>query len=74
MHNDTIEKKITMSELFSRSEECSMWNLVIECRKFFMRDQRIDENIDLYVTELKNLASKHEFEEIHERSMIFGLQ
>ena len=51
----------------------SKWILIIERKKFFTCDQRIDENIDSYVTELKNLVSSCEFDEIHESMTTFRI-
>ena len=73
--NDTDEDQITVTELFRKFEEYCFpnRNLITERRKFFKRDQRIDKNIDSYVTELKNLALTCEFGEIHKGMMTFRI-
>ena len=72
---DTVADNITVSELFRKFEEYCIpkRNLIIERRKFFKRHQRVDENIDSYVTELKNLASSCEFGEIREGMITFRI-
>ena len=73
--NKTDEDQIPVTELFRKFEEYCIpkRNLIIERRKFFKRDQRIDENIDSYVIELKNLALTCEFGEIRESMMTFRI-
>ena len=39
----------------------------IERRKFFTRNQKPEETIDGYITELRNLSSTCEFQDIRER-------
>ena len=73
--NDTDEDQITVTELFRKFEEHCIpkRDLITERRKFFERDQRINENVDSYVFELKNLASTCEFGQIHEGMMTFRI-
>ena len=48
-------------------------NLVIERRKFFTRNQQPDETIDGYITELRNLSSVCEFQNIRDGLILYKL-
>ena len=48
-------------------------NLVIERRKFFTRNQRPDESIDAFITELKNLSSTCEFQDVRDGLIVYKI-
>ena len=48
-------------------------NLVIESRKFFTRNLQPEETIDGYITELRNLSSTCEFQDIRDGLILYKL-
>ena len=46
---------------------------MIERRKFFTRNQQPDETIDGYITELRNLSSTCEFQDIRDGLILYKL-
>ena len=72
---ETEEDNITVKMLFQKFEEYCLprRNLVVERRRFFLHNQKPDESVDGYVTELKNLSSACEFENIKEGMILYKL-
>ena len=71
----TDEDDITVQGLFQKFETYCLpkKNLIIERRRFFMRNQQHDESIDAYLTQLRNLASTCDFETIKEGMLVYKL-
>ena len=72
---ETEEDDITIKALYERYEEYCIpkRNLVIERRRFFLRNQDTYETIDGYVTELRNLASTCEFETLNDGLILYKM-
>ena len=66
---------ITVKLLMEKFEEYCLpkKNLVIERRKFFTRKQRPDESIDAFITELKNLSSTCEFQDVRDGLIVYKI-
>ena len=71
----TDEDDITIKLLMEKFEAYCLprKNLVIERRKFFTRNQQSDESIDAYITELRNLSSTCEFQDIRDGLILYKL-
>ena len=71
----TDEDDITIKLLMEKFEAYCLpkKNLVIERRKFFTRNQQPDETIDGYITELRNLSSVCEFQNIRDGLILYKL-
>ena len=71
----TDEDDITIKLLMEKFEAYCLpkKNLVIERRKFFTRNQQPDETIDGYITELRNLSSTCEFQDIRDGLILYKL-
>ena len=66
--NETDKDDITVAVLFNKFEEyCTpRKNLVVERWRFFLRSQEMEESIDSFVTELRNLAATCEIDAIRD--------
>ena len=71
----TNEDDITTKALFEKFEEYCLpkRNVIVERRKFFWRNQSSDKSIDQYSTELKNLATGCEFENLLDGMLLYKI-
>lgn len=67
-------ENITVEMLFEKFEEYCLpkRNLLLERRRFFMKNQQ-DETIDIYLTELRNLAATCEFGALHDELILYKI-
>ena len=74
-NQSTDEDDITIKLLIEKFEAYCLpkKNLVIERRKFFTKNQQPDETIDGYITELRNLSSTCEFQDIRNGLILYKL-
>ena len=65
---------ISVDMLFEKFEAYCLpkRNLLLERRRFFLRNQR-DESVDMYLTELRNLASTCEFGTLHDDLILYKI-
>ena len=71
----TDEDDITIKLLMEKFEAYCFpkKNLVIERRKLFTRNQEPGETIDGYITEMRNLSSSYEFQDIRDGLILYKL-